>query len=229
MGTSKRKGPARERAGDEAVPPVGVRIIGGKFRGRKLEYSGDPRTRPMKDRVREALFNLLGTAVRGKHAIDLFAGTGALGLEALSRGAVRATLVERHFPTAGAIRRNAKTLGVEEQVEVVAANTFLWFRRRPELGADPWLVFSSPPYAFYTERSGEMLELLEGIARAMPVQSVMVVEADERFDFGRLPYPAEWRVRAYPPAVVGIYHKVESDHGHPEHQPSAGLHDQGRL
>ena len=77
-----------------------MRIIGGKFRGRKLEYSGDLRTRPMKDRVREALFNLLGNAVEGKIAIDLFAGTGALGLEALSRGASRAVFIERHRPTA---------------------------------------------------------------------------------------------------------------------------------
>src|SRR5262245_47435808 len=72
------------------------RIIGGTLRGRKLLFAGDARTRPMKDRVREALFNLLADAVRGKHAIDLFAGTGALGLEAISRGASGATLVERH-------------------------------------------------------------------------------------------------------------------------------------
>src|SRR5271165_4697735 len=79
---------------------AGVRIIGGKFRRRKLEYSGDLRTRPMKDRVREALFNLLGTAVEGKLAIDLFAGTGALALEAISREATRAIFIERHQPTA---------------------------------------------------------------------------------------------------------------------------------
>ncbi len=65
------------------MPPTVLRIIGGVHRGRKLEYSGDPRTRPMKDRVREAVFNLLGPDVAGKYVIDLFAGTGALGLEAL--------------------------------------------------------------------------------------------------------------------------------------------------
>ena len=79
---------------------AGLRIIGGRFRGRKLAYSGDPRTRPMKDRVREALFNLLGRAVEGKTAIDLFAGTGALAFEALSRGAARAVAIELHRPTA---------------------------------------------------------------------------------------------------------------------------------
>src|SRR5262245_27839595 len=92
------------------TPP---RIIGGALRGRKLIYTGDPRTRPMKDRVREALFNRLSTSVRNKHAIDLFAGTGALGLEAMSRGASGATLVDRHFPTAELIRQNAASLGIE--------------------------------------------------------------------------------------------------------------------
>src|SRR5271154_4383856 len=104
---SRKGSPRRATTADVA----GLRIIGGRFRGRKLEYSGDPRTRPMKDRVREALFNLLSTAVKGKVAIDLFAGTGALGLEALSRGAARAVFIERHRPTAQTIGRNAAALG----------------------------------------------------------------------------------------------------------------------
>ena len=93
---------AKSRQSHESPPgreTVGLRIVGGKLRGRPLAYSGDQRTRPMKDRVREAVFNLLGPAVVGSHAIDLFAGTGALGLEAISRGAVRATFLERHLPT----------------------------------------------------------------------------------------------------------------------------------
>src|SRR5208283_379410 len=132
---------SHRRPSPSAINTVGVRIIGGKFRGRKLEYSGDLRTRPMKDRVREALFNLLSTAVAGKVAIDLFAGTGALGLEALSRGASRAVLIERHRPTAETIRRNSTTLGVEAIVDVTSADTFLWARRLPDLGGAPWLVF----------------------------------------------------------------------------------------
>ena len=68
-----------------------VRIIGGLHGGRILRCSGDPRTRPMKDRVREAVFNLIGTEVKGTHVVDLFAGTGALGLEASCRGALSAT------------------------------------------------------------------------------------------------------------------------------------------
>src|SRR5919199_1250279 len=90
---------AAKDANASADAVVGLRIIGGTLRGRKIKYSGDVRTRPMKDRVREAVFNLLGPQVSGSHAIDLFAGTGALGFEAISRGALRATFIERHYPT----------------------------------------------------------------------------------------------------------------------------------
>jgi 16S rRNA (guanine966-N2)-methyltransferase len=195
---------------------VGLRIIGGKFRGRRLHYSGDARTRPMKDRLREAIFNLIGPAIRGKHAIDLFAGTGALGLEAISRGAERATLIEQHNPTANLIRRNIAELGLGELAEVVVGNTFIWWLRQGKphgatlpLGDAPWAVFCSPPYDFYVERSGEMLALIGGLTEAAPDQSIFVIEADARFDVGQLPDPRAWDVRSYPPAVVGIFQKEQ--------------------
>ena len=187
---------------------VGLRIIGGKFRGRKLRYSGDLRVRPMKDRVRESLFNILGPAVHGKHAIDLFAGTGALALEALSRGASRATILEQHRPTAAIIRENIATLGVESLCHVEVTDTFAWARRQPDLGNEPWVVFCSPPYAFFIERQDAMLELIGRLLHAAPPESLLVVEADERFDFGLLPDPSAWDLRQYPPAVIGIYEKL---------------------
>jgi len=111
----------------------------------------------MKHRLREAIFDCLGPAVRGKYVFDLFAGSGATGLEALSRGAARATLIEQHFPTAETIRRNVAALGVEETVQVVAADVFFWHGRLRELGSGPWLVFCSPPYDFYVDRVEELL------------------------------------------------------------------------
>jgi 16S rRNA (guanine966-N2)-methyltransferase len=187
--------------------PAGVRIIGGRFRGRHLQYGGDLRVRPMKDRVREAVFNLLGDAVRGKHAVDLFAGTGVLALEALSRGALRATLIEQHYPTAAILRRNIAALGVEPLCEVITGNVFRRARWQQALTADPWLVFSSPPYSFYAERVDEVLGLLGGLIRSAPEGSVFVVEADRRLDFRLLPDPARWDIRQYPPAIVGVYRK----------------------
>ena len=207
---AKRRKPATNRSRrppPKATSPVGVRIIGGKFRGRKLEYSGDLRTRPMKDRVREALFNLLGHGVEGKVVIDLFAGTGALALEALSRGASRAVLIERHRPTAETIRRNSITLGVETIVDVTSADTFLWARRLPDLGAAPWLVFCSPPYEFYVARKDDILQLLNHLIQTSPPDSLFAVESDNRFDFCELPEAERWDIRPYPPAILGIWEK----------------------
>ena len=198
--------PGRPSRGD-SEPVVGLRIIGGQLHGRKLEYSGDLRTRPMKDRLREAVFNLIGPSIKGMHALDLFAGTGALAIEAISRGALHATLIEQHHPTANVIRKNLATLGIERQAEVVPGNVFIWFRRKPTLSEAPWAVFCSPPYDFYVERADEMRELLAGLMQAAPAESVFVVEADERFNFQSLPDAEAWNVRSYPPAVVGLYRK----------------------
>jgi 16S rRNA (guanine966-N2)-methyltransferase len=166
----------------------------------------------MKDRLREAIFNLIGPAIRGKHAIDLFAGTGALALEALSRGAARATLIEQHNPTANLIRQNIAELGLERQAEVVVGNTFFWWQRQsgPQgvtVGSNdaPWVVFCSPPYDFYIERTAEMLDLIGGLIGAAPAESLFVVEADARFDVQQLPNHPAWDIRPYPPAVVGLF------------------------
>jgi 16S rRNA (guanine966-N2)-methyltransferase len=191
----------------DSAAPGSVRIIGGELRGRRIDYNGDARTRPMKDRVREAVFNLLRD-VTGAAAIDLFAGTGALGIEALSRGARAAVFFEQHFPTATLLGQNASLLGVADRCEVIAADTLIRFRRAielPELVGDlRWIVFCSPPYDFYVDRRDEMLQLVAQLWHAAPVGSTFMVETDERFDFSLLPEPALWDVRSYPPAHVGI-------------------------
>jgi 16S rRNA (guanine966-N2)-methyltransferase len=189
---------------DESI--AGLRIIGGSLRGRKLIYSGDTRTRPMKDRVREAVFNLLGTSFVGSHAIDLFAGTGALGLEAVSRGASRATFIERHLPTARLIERSIAALGVGDRAAVVFGDAFGWTAAY-QLPSDaaPLTVFCSPPFDFYVERRQQMLDLIAHWVKFGPAGSQVVVEADKRFDFGSLVEAKKWDIRAYPPAVVGIY------------------------
>lgn len=181
-----------------------LRIIGGALRGRKIEYSGNPITRPMKDRVREAVFNVLGPRVAGLHAIDLFAGTGALGLEAISRGARGATFIERHHPTIQIIRRNAEALGVADICRIVPSDTFFW-ARTASFPLGPWLVLCSPPYELYVTQADEMLALIAGlIARASP-GSIFVVESDQRLDWQQLPQAAAWDVRSYPPAKVGFF------------------------
>lgn len=195
---------------DRAAPVGVVRIVGGTHRGRRLEYIADPRTRPMKDRVREAVFNLLGD-VCGMLAIDLFAGTGALGFEALSRGAQRAMFFEQHFPTADAIGKNAALLGLADRCQVISADTLVWFRREIRLPSatadDPWLVLCSPPYDLFAARGNELSRLLMRLWETSPLRSAFMVEADERFDFTTLPEPEKWLMRNYPPAHVGLLWK----------------------
>ena len=224
----------KRRQADELATAVDLRIIGGKLRGRKLKYEpfrvgDDPVTRPMKHRVRESIFNLVSQGSEGRHALDLFAGTGALGLESLSRGAAHATFIERHVPTARVIEENISLLGVQDQSTLLVTSAFLWAKRnlpraesgerkadsldaasdpsalRFPLSALPWLVFCSPPYAFYVDRQAEMLELITAVMEHAPSDSLVVVESDERFDFELL--PGEWDVRTYAPAVVGVWHK----------------------
>jgi 16S rRNA (guanine966-N2)-methyltransferase len=162
----------------------------------------------MKDRVREAVFNLVGPSIRGTHAIDLFAGSGALGLEAISRGAERATLIERHFPTAELIRRNVRSLGLEQQASVLAANAFLWVRHElPARALDrttPWTVFCSPPYDFYVDRRDEMLQMIELLREGAPAGSLLVVESDLRFSVQQLACAQGWDERTYRQARVAV-------------------------
>ncbi|HZO35691.1 MAG TPA: 16S rRNA (guanine(966)-N(2))-methyltransferase RsmD [Solirubrobacteraceae bacterium] len=120
-----------------------MRIVAGRFGGRRIEAPRGTKTRPTSDRVREALFSVLGD-VTGLAVLDLFAGSGALGLEALSRGASRATFVERDPAALRALEANLAALGVEADVRRADARTFA---RNASATAAPYdLIFVDPPY-----------------------------------------------------------------------------------
>ena len=194
------------------VDSVGLRIIGGKFRGRRLEYAGDRRVRPMKDRVREAVFNLVGTDAKGKFVIDLFGGTGAVCLEAISRGAVKGQIIEMHFPTAKVIENNINTLQIADIISLHTGNVFIWNKKREELPkTEPWLVFMCPPYEFFLSRWADLEELFLSLYNQAPEGSLFVVESDGQFDWDLIKQaaPSEWDIRTYPPAVVGITEKKQ--------------------
>lgn len=195
--------PRRSAPVPEAAQPP--RIIGGELRGRKLAFVPAGPTRPMKDRVRETLFDLLGPSVRGCLAVDLFAGTGALGFEAASRGAARVVLVERHFPTADALRRTAADLGIADRVEVRAGDALAWGVRMPDVPRDrPWVVFVSPPWSFFQARLADLLALVTAVRTAAPAGSTLVVESDGSLDVACLPDPERWRTHAISPATLHL-------------------------
>ena len=129
-----------------AKPPGVVRIIGGQWRGTRLAVPERAGLRPTADRVRETLFNWLMPKLPGARVLDAFAGTGALGLEAVSRGAASAVLVERDPGLAEALRTVATRLPGGERVEVVNADALAWLRAVPPAPVPFDLVFLDPPF-----------------------------------------------------------------------------------
>jgi 16S rRNA (guanine966-N2)-methyltransferase len=120
-----------------------LRIIGGQYRRRVLRFPDSEGLRPTPDRVRETLFNWLGQDLAGQHCLDLFAGSGALGFEALSRGAARVVLVEQAPPVLAALRANAEMLGNPGALEIRRGDA-LQYAASTKAKFD--LIFLDPPF-----------------------------------------------------------------------------------
>ncbi len=123
-----------------------MRVIGGICRGKRLFVPKGGRARPTSDRIREALFNILQD-VRGYAFLDLYAGSGAVGIEALSRGAARAVFVEQDPRMAESIRRNIRECGFDDASEILEADARTGIRMLSRRGERFHLVFADPPYA----------------------------------------------------------------------------------
>ncbi|MCS7223537.1 MAG: 16S rRNA (guanine(966)-N(2))-methyltransferase RsmD [Armatimonadetes bacterium] len=135
-----------------------MRVIGGEYKGRTLIVGTGKGLRPTSDRIRKSLFDILGGEVEGAQFLDIFAGTGAVGIEALSRGAVRATFIEISRRTSEALRRNLTRLGIAHQAEVLVGDARKWLKRLFERGAFFDIVFLDPPYG--TDLGKRTLEVL---------------------------------------------------------------------
>lgn len=121
-----------------------MRIIAGGLRGRALQAPPDRRVRPTADRVREAWFSIVADALPGAHVLDLYAGSGALGLEALSRGAERTTFVELNAGSIRVLRANIDALGVADRAEVRRGDALKYAGRLAAGAFD--IAFADPPY-----------------------------------------------------------------------------------
>jgi 16S rRNA (guanine966-N2)-methyltransferase len=152
-----------------------VRIVGGKWRSRMLTFPDAVGLRPTPDRVRETVFNWLGQSLDGKSCLDLFAGSGALGFEALSRGAKPVVMVEQNLKVARALRDNAAVLGAEA-LEFVTADA-LKFISRETRKFD--IVFVDPPYALRL-----LPAILPGLEACLAQGGMIYGEADAEFDPG---------------------------------------------
>ncbi|HTD58133.1 MAG TPA: 16S rRNA (guanine(966)-N(2))-methyltransferase RsmD [Solirubrobacteraceae bacterium] len=154
-----------------------MRVIAGRLGGRRLRAPRGDTTRPTSDRVREALFSMLG-ALDGAAVLDLFAGTGALGIEALSRGARRAVFVERHAAAIRVLRANLERLGLAgEEAELRVGDALAALRAAREAGETYDLVFLDPPYRQAPELGAELSALLPAL---LAPGARVVVESDRR-------------------------------------------------
>src|SRR6185503_15520666 len=129
-----------------------MRIIAGKYRGRNLKSPPSLEVRPTSDRLRETLFNVIAPRIEGARFLDLCAGSGAVGIEALSRGAAHATFVDRSRRMCALIKSNLDLCGIEkDQSEIVQSEAHYFLKHRPgqKVGSiHPWdLIFFDPPYA----------------------------------------------------------------------------------
>ena len=152
-----------------------MRVIAGRHRGRRLRAPGGSATRPTPDRVREALFSILGS-VEELRVLDLYAGSGALGIEALSRGAASATFVESAHAAVAAIRANLTATGEEAAAEVVASDVVAWLRSSAREPAYD-LVFADPPYDAAARVAGSLGDLLPRVAAP---GALIVTESSKR-------------------------------------------------
>jgi 16S rRNA (guanine966-N2)-methyltransferase len=154
---------------------VSLRVIAGRYGGRRLQAPPGAATRPTSDRVREALFSILGARVDGADVLDLFAGSGALGIEALSRGAARATFVDSAPPALRALRANLAALGAD--AEVVRADALRWLRGASEGERQYSLVFLDPPYRRAAALGAELSDALPAV---LGPDALVVSESDRR-------------------------------------------------
>ena len=192
-----------------------MRVIAGKYRSRPLRSMRGMDIRPTADRVRESLFNVLTAgqpeALVGSAWLDLFAGTGAVGIEALSRGAARVSFVESSAAAARVVRQNLDSLGIDAGFTVLQADVIKSLKKM-ESAAKVDFIFLDPPYDF-AEGYRSTLEFLSTAAFLGP-KAIIIAEHVKRFDpgetFGAL---ARFRKLVQGDAVLSFYRKGETAQG----------------
>jgi 16S rRNA (guanine966-N2)-methyltransferase len=153
-----------------------MRIVAGQAKGRRLRTPSGRKTRPTADRVREALFSILGS-VEGLRVLDLFAGSGALGIEALSRGAGHAVLVDSDSRAVAAVQANLEAAGMEAEADVVRADAVRYLTRAAHAGDAFDLILVDPPYDAARRLAGPLAQRLPDLVSD---DARIVTESDKR-------------------------------------------------
>jgi 16S rRNA (guanine966-N2)-methyltransferase len=191
-----------------------LRIIAGNLRTRKIQFGVDPRTRPMKDRTREAVMSLLGGTFADAIVFDLFAGTAVLAFETVSRGAAKGLVFEILKSATREIRANASALNIADKIEVIQGDVIDWSEQLPEnlhrfgfRPNKPWVVFCCPPYAMWDSDGPKLTEMLKKWWDTAPLGSLFAVELQESTPLDLLPTGIDWDIRLYRPAQMAVAEK----------------------
>ncbi|MBI3406799.1 MAG: RsmD family RNA methyltransferase [Planctomycetes bacterium] len=185
---------------------VSIRIVAGSLKGRRLSLDHNPDLRPTPQMVREAFFSILGNAVPGRPFVDIFAGTGVVGLEALSRGAAQTLFVERDFRLAQDIEKHLRTFGLGKQSRLYRTDAYRWIAAW-QAPAEPVNVFLSPPFADLEERPEEMVKALTTLQERVAAESVVVLQGERASPLEDDPVMVGWEQRHYGRNVLFIWQK----------------------
>lgn len=177
---------------------MNVRLIAGTFGGRIIEGSGTNRTHPMSERIRQSLFNIIGSEIEGAVVLDAFAGSGSLGLESLSRGAAHATFIERDRVAQNVIAKNITSLGVSDKTKLIKASVSSWLETTD---AQFDIIFADPPF------HDPQLSTAMKLTKLLKPNGLMVLSY-----LGRGEVPTELGVvvvdnRSYGDAVLAFYRR----------------------
>ncbi len=173
-----------------------LRIVAGFLKGRKLTCTVTPVLRPTPEMVREALFSILGNAVPGRSFFDVFAGTGVVGMEALSRGSSSVAFVERDFRLIAELEQHIQAFQVAERARIIRTDVYRWAERF-EPPSEPCTVFFSPPFADFERKLDDLLSVVATIQSRVPVDSVVVLQSEKTALIDALPDRDEWDERRY--------------------------------
>jgi 16S rRNA (guanine966-N2)-methyltransferase len=159
-----------------------MRIIAGEFRGRTILSPRSGQTRPITDRVKQSVFDVLSASLPDAVVYDLFAGTGSLGLESLSRGCKNALFFESDRSALSLLKKNITVLKLEDRAKIIAGDLFTWFAAGPAPAQGADILFLDPPYRFLAERTGDLRTLAQNITSKHLSPAGVVIFRHDRAD-----------------------------------------------
>ena len=187
---------------------VTIRIVAGSLRGRKVVCNHSAELRPTPQMVREPFFSILGNAIPDRLFVDIFAGTGVLGMEALSRGAKEALFIEHGFQLARDIEQHVRAFDLARRAKLYRTDAYRWIAAW-QAPAEPVNVFLSPPFPDLKERPDEFAKAIAMLQDKVAPESVIVIQGERGFPLEKDPTQTGWEERRYGRNVLLIWQKEE--------------------